>query len=69
MSWTVNSYSGKFLHRAIWNEAESAVEMHLMSLVSQSVKVAGAQFRFAAGETIHTESSRKYDFPASRSSR
>ena len=53
----------RFLHRARWNEAESAVEMHLVSLCAQTVKVRGYTFHFDAGETIHTESSRKYDVP------
>jgi dimethylhistidine N-methyltransferase len=49
-----------FSHRAIWNEAESRIEMHLVSRKSQSVTVAGRVFNFAAGETIHTENSHKY---------
>ena len=50
-----------FAHEARWNEAESAVEMHLVSLREQVVTVDGQRFAFQAGETIHTESSRKYD--------
>jgi L-histidine N-alpha-methyltransferase len=50
-----------FAHEARWNEAESAVEMHLVSLCKQEVTVDGQGFAFQAGETIHTESSRKYD--------
>ncbi len=50
----------RFRHRAVWNEPEGAVEMHLESMVPQTVVVAGRPFRFQAGETIHTESSRKY---------
>jgi dimethylhistidine N-methyltransferase len=53
----------RFLHSARWNEAESAVEMHLVSLCAQTVKVRGNTFHFDTGETIHTESSRKYDVP------
>lgn len=49
-----------FAHRAVWNEAESRVEMHLMSLRDQAVTVAGERFRFAAGETLHTENSYKF---------
>jgi dimethylhistidine N-methyltransferase len=51
----------RFAHEARWNEAESAIEMHLVSRDARVVTVAGHSFRFAAGETIHTESSRKYD--------
>lgn len=49
-----------FQHQARWNDAESAIEMHLLSRCTQSVSLAGRSFDFAAGETIHTESSRKY---------
>jgi dimethylhistidine N-methyltransferase len=49
-----------FAHRAVWNEVESRVEMHLMSLKDQAVTVAGESFRFAAGETLHTENSYKF---------
>lgn len=51
-----------FAHRATWNEAESRVEMHLVSLRPQQVRVAaaGVTIDFAAGEWIWTESSHKY---------
>jgi dimethylhistidine N-methyltransferase len=49
-----------FRHEARWNELESAVEMHLVSLIAQSATISGHRFEFRAGETIHTESSRKY---------
>lgn len=50
----------RFVHQACWNETESAVEMHLVSLDARAVSVCGQQFAFREGETIHTESSRKY---------
>ncbi|HTC52852.1 MAG TPA: ergothioneine biosynthesis protein EgtB [Steroidobacteraceae bacterium] len=50
-----------FSHAARWNENEAAVEMHLVSQCAQSVRIAGRQFEFTSGESIHTESSRKYD--------
>jgi dimethylhistidine N-methyltransferase len=50
-----------FAHEARWNESESAVEMHLVSLRDQRARVGAQCFDFAEGETIHTESSRKYD--------
>jgi dimethylhistidine N-methyltransferase len=53
----------RFAHEARWNERESAIEMHLVSRQSQVVSVAGRRFVFAQGESIHTESSRKYDVP------
>jgi dimethylhistidine N-methyltransferase len=54
----------RFVHEARWNEADSAVEMHLVSLDARRVAAAGQTFVFAAGESIHTESSRKYDLDA-----
>jgi L-histidine N-alpha-methyltransferase len=50
-----------FRHRSIWDPVRSRVEMHLVSLEDQEVSVAGETFRFAAGETIHTESAYKWD--------
>jgi dimethylhistidine N-methyltransferase len=50
----------QFAHRAIWNEAESRIEMHLVSRVAQTVMVAGRPVRFLENETIHTENSYKY---------
>ena len=50
-----------FAHRALFNQAASRVEMHLVSLVDQVVTVAGELIRFDAGETIWTKSSYKYD--------
>ncbi len=50
----------QFSHEARWNEAQSAIEMHLVSTKFQTVIAAGRAFDFAEGETIHTESSRKY---------
>jgi uncharacterized SAM-dependent methyltransferase len=51
-----------FQHLAIWNDRESTIEMHLCSLVEQAVRIAGADCvaSFREGETIWTESSRKY---------
>jgi len=49
-----------FRHRAQWNGAEERIEMHLVSRHAQAVHLAGRVFRFAAGETIHTENSHKY---------
>ena len=56
-----------FAHRAAFNRAQSRVEMHLVSLRAQEVRLGDATMRFAAGETIHTENSYKYrpeDFEA-----
>jgi L-histidine N-alpha-methyltransferase len=50
----------RFVHEARWNSASSAIEMHLVSTQAQTVTVDGQSFDFAAGESIHTETSRKY---------
>ncbi len=49
-----------FAHRAVWNARDSRIEMHLVAKHPQSIVVAGHEFHFAAGETIHTENSCKY---------
>jgi L-histidine Nalpha-methyltransferase len=51
-----------FEHRAVWNGAESRIEMHLESRVAQSVWIEALEMevRFAAGERLHTENSYKY---------
>ena len=51
-----------FRHHAFYNEAERRIEMHLVSLRDQSVRIGdAAAIGFAAGETIHTEDSYKYE--------
>jgi len=50
----------RFAHRAIWNDAESRIEMHLVSLADQNVRIGGQHISFADGETIHTENSYKH---------
>jgi len=61
-----NFNSEAFAHRAIWNEAESRIEMHLASLAAQRVRIpansAGdaLNLRFSPDETAHTENSYKF---------
>ena len=52
-----------FHHRAIWNDARSRIEMHLVSDGPQVIAIDGLDLtaRFRDRETIHTESSVKYD--------
>lgn len=52
-----------FAHRAVWNGAERRVEMHLVSARDQRIVIPGADvdITMAAGETIWTESSYKYE--------
>jgi L-histidine N-alpha-methyltransferase len=63
----------RFAHRALWNPRHSRMEMHLESQIVQTIYIPGMatvegasahrelQIRFAAGETIHTENSYKFD--------
>jgi dimethylhistidine N-methyltransferase len=50
-----------FAHYAFYEPVRGRIEMHLVSLTKQEVTVAGKKFRFAEGESIHTECSYKYD--------
>jgi dimethylhistidine N-methyltransferase len=51
-----------FAHRAVWNTAEQRIEMHLVSLVGQEVRIplADTTVHFGHGEHVWTESSYKY---------
>ena len=49
-----------FRHRAVWNEAKSRIEMHLVSARAQVVHVAGEPIEFGAREYILSECSYKY---------
>ncbi len=51
---------GAFRHRAIWNDDEARIEMHLLATRDVTFEVADRIFRMSAGETIHTENSIKY---------
>ncbi|OYX57899.1 MAG: L-histidine N(alpha)-methyltransferase [Brevundimonas subvibrioides] len=49
-----------FAHVAVWNHERSRMEMHLRAARDMEVHIGGAKIPFVAGETIHTESSRKF---------
>ncbi len=49
-----------FEHRAIFNDKESRIEMHLVSLHSQVVHIGESAIEFTRGESIRTECSYKY---------
>ncbi len=49
-----------FAHRAVWNPRDSRIEMHLVSLCDQVVRLDGRRIVFHEGETIHTENSYKF---------
>ena len=50
----------RFAHYAFYNAPLGRIEMHLVSLVAQTVNVGDHRFAFERGETIHTENSYKY---------
>jgi L-histidine Nalpha-methyltransferase len=52
----------QFAHRALYRPELGRVEMHLVARTEQVVRIPKADLtvRFAAGESIHTESSHKY---------
>jgi L-histidine Nalpha-methyltransferase len=50
-----------FIHRAVWNDIEARIEMHLEAARDVSFSVAGEPFAVSAGDSIHTENSHKYD--------
>jgi dimethylhistidine N-methyltransferase len=49
-----------FEHRAVWKPDQPRIEMHLRATRATGVSVASHRFVFQAGETLHTESSRKF---------
>jgi dimethylhistidine N-methyltransferase len=50
-----------FRHEARWNPTANRIEMHLVAKKAHSIRLAGRVFRFADEESIHTESSHKYN--------
>jgi dimethylhistidine N-methyltransferase len=52
--------TSSFRHYAFYNPVAGRIEMHLVSLAEQYVRVAGQRFHFALGETLHTEYSYKF---------
>lgn len=66
--WRINRELGArfrprlFRHRAVWNERECRVEMHLESLVAQEAAIPSLRLNvsFRRGESIHTENCYKF---------
>jgi dimethylhistidine N-methyltransferase len=50
----------QFRHYAFYNPVFARVEMHLVSLIEQVVRIQNASFHFDRGESIWTEASYKY---------
>lgn len=49
-----------FEHRAFYNAQAGRVEMHLVSRVTQKLRINGHSFDIGEGESLHTENSYKY---------
>jgi dimethylhistidine N-methyltransferase len=49
-----------FAHEARWNAEAQRMEMHLVATRDMEATIGGARVSFVEGETIHTESSRKF---------
>jgi dimethylhistidine N-methyltransferase len=49
-----------FRHEARWNDADSRIEMHLVSTRDQSISVGGQTIEMLRDESIHTENSYKH---------
>jgi uncharacterized SAM-dependent methyltransferase len=56
----------RFAHYAFYNPGPGRIEMHLVSLARQQVRIGRRRFAFEAGETIHTENSYKYTIESFR---
>ena len=56
----------RFAHYAFYNAAAGRIEMHLVSLARQVVRIGRYRFAFDAGESIHTENSYKYSIEGFR---
>jgi len=56
----------RFAHDAIYDDAKGRIEMHLVSLARQTVRILGREFCFVKGERIHTENSHKYSIDGFR---
>jgi dimethylhistidine N-methyltransferase len=50
----------QFGHYAFYNPGQSRIEMHLVSLTNQTVRIGEVEIAFKLGESIWTESSYKY---------
>ena len=50
-----------FRHEARWNDILSRIEMHLVATRDVEFRIDEQAFAFAAGQSIHTENSHKYE--------
>jgi dimethylhistidine N-methyltransferase len=49
-----------FEHRAFYNAKEGRIEMHLVSRITQQLRINDYDFHIGYGESLHTENSYKY---------
>lgn len=50
----------RFRHKAFYNDDLGRMEMHLVSVVEQNIRIGESEIHFQPGESIHTENSWKY---------
>lgn len=55
-----NMPTANFAHRALWNDVNARIEMHLVAECDMDFTVDGRAYHMAKGETIHSENSHKY---------
>lgn len=60
-SLQANFNLANFAHYAFYNQQKGRIEMHIISLVDQSIFIDDLEFRLQKNELIHTENSYKYD--------
>src|SRR5262249_53709944 len=56
----------RFQHYECYNAALGRIEMHVVSLARQDVRIGPHRFSFDVGESIHTENSYKYSIEGFR---
>ncbi|KTT17183.1 methyltransferase, partial [Pseudomonas oryzihabitans] len=56
----------RFRHLAFFDPLASRIEMHLVSVRDQTVRLEGQRFTFREGERLHTENSYKYSLESFR---
>jgi dimethylhistidine N-methyltransferase len=59
-SLQANFNLANFAHYAFYNQQKGRIEMHIISLVKQSIFIDDLEFRLEKDELIHTENSYKY---------
>ena len=65
-NWAPDFDLDAFAHYAPYNARAQRIEMYLVSLKRQSVRLAAGMVDFAAGEAVHTEDSHKYTIESFR---